>query len=73
MSIRDIRNTSTTIMSRFADRVDEVEDRDMDEGRFFVHLKAPWTYDEGHGIQRTRSFGSVREALTVLKTVEKEA
>jgi hypothetical protein len=69
MNMRTIR---AKIIARFPDRVAEVEDEGMDEGRFFVHLRAPWTYDEGYGIQRCRSFGGVREACMVLRGVQKE-
>jgi hypothetical protein len=52
-------------------RIDEIENRDMDEGRFFVHLKPPYYYDLGYAgagdVQRTQSFGTVSEARYVLK------
>ncbi len=38
--------------------VANVEDDGMDEGRFFVHLKSQYSWDEGYGIQHTKSFGS---------------
>lgn len=53
------------------DRIDEIENRDMDEGRFFVHLKEPYYYDLGYAgagdVQRTQSFGSAGEVKYVLK------
>lgn len=69
MNIRDIKRK---IMERYGDRVEEVEDEGMDEGRFFVHLRRPWTYDEGYGVQRCRSFGGLREAYRVLRGVKEE-
>ena len=68
----DIRLIRSRIMARYSDRVVDVENEGMDEGRFFVHLKQPWTYDDGNGIQRTRSFGGLREVYAALKTIEKE-
>lgn len=53
-------------------KVVEVEDEGMDEGRFFVHLVAPYTWDEGYGVQRTKSFGNFREAMKAVKTVKPE-
>ena len=38
-------------------KVAEVENEGMDEGRFFVHLKAPYSYNYGYGHQETKSFG----------------
>ena len=70
----DMRTIRTKIIERFNDRVEEVENEGMDEGRFFIHLRAPWGYNEGNGPgQRTRSFGGLREAYAVLRSVEKEA
>lgn len=54
-------------------KVVEVEDDGMDEGRFFVHLKPPYTWDDGNGVQRTKSFGTYREAMALVKTVKPEA
>ena len=68
----DIRLIRSRIMARYSDRVVDVENEGMDEGRFFVHLKQPWTYDDGNGIQRTRSFGSFAEVRRVMKTVSVE-
>ena len=69
----EMRDIKGKIIARFPDRVEDVENEGMDPGRFFVHLRAPWTYDDGCGIQRTKSFGGLREAYAVLKTVEKES
>ena len=46
--------------------VDDVEDAGMDEGRFFVHLIAPYSW-VSHGIQHTKSFGSFFDAVRELK------
>lgn len=70
---REMRAIKDKIVARFPDRVVDVENEGMDPGRFFVHLRRPWTYDDGNGVQRTRSFGGLREAYAVLKTVEQEA
>lgn len=44
-------------------KVDEVENEGMDEDRFFVHLRAEWTWtDDPCCEHQTRSFASVREA-----------
>jgi hypothetical protein len=69
----DIRTVRAKITARFPDRVKEVESEAMDDGRFFVHLRAPWGYNEGYGPgQRTKSFGGLREAYAILKAVERE-
>jgi hypothetical protein len=49
-------------------KVADVEDEGMDEGRFFVHLTDKWTWNEGYGIQHTKSFGGFAEAWRALKT-----
>lgn len=54
-------------------RVDDVEDEGMDEGRFFVHLIVPYTWNDGNGVQRTKSFSNFREAMSAVKKVEKES
>jgi hypothetical protein len=51
-------------------KVADVEDEGMDEGRFFVHLKAPFTWDVRFEVQRTKSFGTYREALAALRNVK---
>lgn len=51
-------------------KVDDVEDEGMDEGRFFVHLKEPYCWDDGYGHQETKSFGGYREAMKAVKAVE---
>jgi hypothetical protein len=53
-------------------KVVDVEDEGMDEERFFVHLHAPYSWDDGYGVQRTKSFGSFSEALKRLKSVKPE-
>jgi hypothetical protein len=53
-------------------KVADVEDEGMDEGRFFVHLKPPYSYDEGNGTQRTKSFGNYRDAISLIKKVVAE-
>lgn len=55
-------------------RIEEIEDAGMDEGRFFIHLKAgfDWAIDPFNTI-RTRSFGSRAEALKALKSVQETA
>ena len=50
-------------------KVVDVEDESMDEGRFFVHLTEGYTWNEGYGIQRTKSFGGFREVQAALRTV----
>ena len=51
-------------------KVADVENEGMDEGRFFVHLTKAYTWNEGYGIQRTKSFGGgFREVCCALKTV----
>lgn len=52
-------------------KVVDVEDEGMDEGRFFVHLCAPWTWNDGYGLQRTKSFGGFAEAYNAVKHVQK--
>jgi len=42
-----------------------VEDEGMDEGRFFVHLTAPYSW-VSHGIHHTKSFGNFEDALAAL-------
>lgn len=51
-------------------KVDDVENGGMDEGRFFVHLKTGYSWNDGYGHQETKSFGGYAEAYRVLKTVE---
>lgn len=51
-------------------KVTDVEDAGMDEGRFFVHLKIGYSWNDGYGHQETKSFGGYAEAYRVLKTVE---
>lgn len=51
--------------------VEEIENIDMDEGRFFVHLRAGYQFEpDGHAApddeQRTRSFDSVKEAYAAI-------
>ena len=48
-------------------KVADVEDEGMDEGRFFVHLTNEWTWNDGNGLQRTRSFGNFLEAMQAVK------
>lgn len=67
-----MRAIKDKIIARFSDRVLEVENEGMDAGRFFVHLRQPWTYDDGNGVQRCRSFGGLREAYAVLRDVQHE-
>lgn len=50
-------------------KVEDVEDEGLDEGRFFVHLTTSYSWDEGYGVQRTKSFGSFREARRTLRGV----
>jgi len=47
----------------------DVEDEGMDEGRFFVHLRERYTWNEGYGLQRTKSFDGFRAVQRALKTV----
>lgn len=47
-------------------KVEECEDKGMDEDRFFLHLHKEWTWDDGDGVHQSRSFGNKREALTAL-------
>ena len=68
----EMRIIKGKIIARYPDRVADVENEGMDPGRFFIHLRPPWTYDDGCGTQRTKSFGGLREAYAILKTVEKE-
>lgn len=51
-------------------KVEDVENEGMDEGRFFVHLKAFYSYDDGYGHQETKSFGGFREAIMAVKKVK---
>lgn len=48
-------------------KVDDVENEGMDEGRFFVHLTQAWEYPPPYYGQRTKSFGSFREAQAMVK------
>lgn len=52
--------------------IEEIENIAMDEGRFFVHLRAPWAWScsQVSDPQRTHSFGSVREARAELKHIK---
>ena len=50
-------------------KVADVEDGGMDEGRFFVHLTESYSWDEGYGIQRTKSFGRYSDVVRALKTI----
>ena len=51
-------------------RIEEIENEGMDEGRFFVHLKATYDWDTDHAEnRRTESFGSIAEARRALKSV----
>jgi hypothetical protein len=51
-------------------KVADVEDEGMDEGRFFVHLEAPYSWNDGYGHQETKSFGNYREAMSAVKKVK---
>lgn len=51
--------------------VDDVEWEAMDEGRFFVHLKSEYFWPSPYGDQHTKSFGSYREAVDMLKKVKR--
>ena len=58
------------LASHFA--VDEIENMDMDDGVFFVHLKEGYEYGEnGYGHKHTMSFTSIPEARKELKKVIK--
>ena len=50
-------------------RVADVENEGMDEGRFFVHLKTSYFWPAPYSDQRTKSFGSYKEAAAMLKRV----
>lgn len=51
-------------------RIDEIEDGAMDEGRFFVHLKPAYSWDEpGRERRASQSFGSRKEVIEALKNV----
>ena len=49
----------------------EIENWGMDDGRFFVHLKAPHAWAESHSSdpQRMQSFGSIGEARSELRRI----
>jgi hypothetical protein len=52
--------------------VDEIENMDMDDGVFFVHLKDEYEYAEnGYGHKKTMSFTNISEARKELKKVVK--
>lgn len=52
-------------------RIDEIEDGGMEEGRFFVHLKAGFDWGtDPYNVIRSRSFGSRKEVLEALKDVK---
>lgn len=51
-------------------KVDDVENEGMDEGRFFVHLKAGYNWNDGYGHQETKSFGSFREAMAAVNKLK---
>lgn len=51
-------------------KVDDVENEGMEEGRFFVHLKVGYSWNDGYGHQETKSFGGYAEAYRALKSVE---
>jgi hypothetical protein len=51
-------------------KVDDVEDEGMDEGRFFVHLKSGYSWNDGYGHQETKSFGNFREAMKAINNLK---
>jgi len=50
-------------------KVIDVEDGSMDDGRFFVHLSSDYTWNDGYGIQHSKSFGNYRDVVAALKSV----
>lgn len=49
-------------------RVEDIESEGMDEGRFFVHLRAPWCYSHHAGdAVRTKSFSSLTAATRAVR------
>jgi len=55
-------------------KIEEVEDGGMDEGRFFVHLRKPWKWnDDPAHLMTSRSFGSFGEARRALVSDTVEA
>ena len=52
-------------------RIDEIENGGMDEGRFFVHLKPGYDWNIDFEIRVSQSFGSRQEVIRALKLVKK--
>lgn len=53
-------------------KVVDVEDEGMDEGRFFVHLGAMYSWERPEFEQvRTKSFGNFSTALAAIKKIKK--
>jgi len=51
-------------------RIEEIEDGALDDGRFFVHLKPGYSWDDARYERRaTQSFDSRKAAMAALKWV----
>ncbi len=58
--VADLTKTQLRKLQSFP-MVADIEDEGMDEGRFFVHLKAAYCWP-GAGFMHTKSFGSFKDA-----------
>lgn len=53
-------------------KVDDVEDGNLDDGRFFVHLKTGWDFGtDPRQVVRTKSFDSVAAARKAIAAAKK--
>lgn len=53
--------------------LDEIENENMDDGRFFIHLKKGYKFKQNpYGAEYLKSVGSIKEARQWLNNVEKE-
>ena len=50
-------------------RVHDVENAGLDDGRFFVHLKPEWDWNQDVCAMRSKSFGSSREVEEAMKGI----
>lgn len=64
----DLRIIRTRLMA--TGRVIDVENGDMDDGRFFVWLKPEWRFDFGSGPQSAGAFASLPAARAAVRKAQ---
>jgi coenzyme F420-reducing hydrogenase beta subunit len=66
------RGVTFSALKKYAHLIDEIENMNMDDGRFFVHLKEGLNYPVPYEDCTSKSFGNQREAARMLREIDKQ-